>query len=46
MTFADRPPMLRRIWIDQPEVTVEIPLPAEPDRVEFNWRHGVLAHVR
>ena len=46
VTFDDRPPMLRRIWIDQPEVTVEIPLPAEPDRVEFNWRHGVLAHVR
>ena len=46
VTFDDRPPMLQRIWVDQPEVTVEIPLPAEPDRIEFNWHHGVLAHVR
>ena len=46
VTFEDRPPLLRRIWIDQPEVTVEIPLPAEPDDVEFNWHHGVLARVR
>ena len=46
VTFEDRPPLVRRIWIDQPEVTVEIPLPAEPDEVEFNWLHGVLARVR
>ena len=46
VTFDDRPPILRRIWIDQPEVAVEIPLPAEPDEVEFNWHHGVLARVR
>ena len=44
MTFADRDPILRRIWVDGPEVTVEIPLPAEPEDVEFNWHHGVLAY--
>ena len=46
VTFEDRPPIIRRIWVDQPEVAVEIPLPADPDRVEFNWHHGVLARVR
>ncbi len=46
VTFEDRPPLVRRIWIDQPEVEVEIPLPAEPDDIEFNWHHGVLARVR
>ena len=44
LTFADRDPILRRIWVDGPEVTVAIPLPAEPEDVEFNWHHGVLAY--
>ena len=34
------------ILIDRPEVDVEIPLPAEPTRIEFNYLHGVLARVR
>ena len=44
LTFADRDPILRRIWVDGPEMTVAIPLPAEPEDVEFNWHHGVLAY--
>ena len=27
-------------------VEVEIPLPAEPEIIEFNYQHGVLAHLR
>ena len=46
LEFQDRDPMLIRIWVDQPEVSVEIPLPAVPTKVEFNYHHGVLAHVR
>lgn len=44
--FADRPPTAHRIWVDAETVDVEIPLPAEPTAVEFNYHHGVLAHVR
>ena len=44
--FEDHAPILRRVWVDQPEVSVEIPLPAEPTDIEFNYHHGVLAHVR
>ena len=44
--FKDRPPMVRRVWVDGESVEVEIPLPAEPSEVEFNYRHGVLAQVR
>ena len=46
LTFDDRPPMIHRVWVDADEVRVELPLPAEPNRVEFNAEHGVLAKVR
>ena len=44
--FDDHPSIARRIWVDAESVNVEIPLPAEPTAVEFNYHHGVLAHVR
>ena len=44
--FDDRPPIAHRIWVDAETVDVEIPLPAQPAAVEFNYHHGVLAHVR
>ena len=46
LEFRDHDPILQRIWVDQDEVAVEIPVPAEPERIEFNYRHGVLARVR
>ena len=46
LTFDDHPPMTYRIWVDADEVQVELPLPARPTRVEFNWQHAVLAKVR
>ena len=46
LRFADRPPQAHRILVDAPEVKVEIPLPAEPTGIEFNFQHAVLAHVR
>lgn len=44
--FDNRPPTAHRIWVDAETVNVEIPLPAEPTAVEFNYHHGVLANVR
>ena len=44
--FDDRPPVAHRIWVDAETVDVEIPLPAEPSDIEFNYHHGVLAHIR
>ena len=46
LEFRDREPIVRRIRVDRPEVEVEIPIPAEPTRIEFNHLHGVLARVR
>ena len=46
LEFRGRDPLIRRILIDRPEVDVQIPIPAEPTRIEFNYLHGVLAHVR
>lgn len=46
LEFADRPPRVHRIEVDAPLVEVEIPLPAEPTAVQFNYQHAVLAHVR
>ena len=46
LEFRDHEPIVRRIRIDRPEVDVEIPIPAEPTRIEFNYLHGVLARVR
>ena len=44
--FEDRQPIAHRVWVDAETVDVEIPLPAEPTAIEFNYHHGVLAHVR
>ena len=46
LTFDDRPPIVRHVLVDAPEVSVELPLPARPDDVEFNAGHAVLARVR
>ena len=46
LTFENRPPMIRRIWVDEEEVRVALPLPARPRRVEFNYHHAVLAKIR
>ena len=44
--FDDRPSIARRVWVDADTVEVEIPLPAEPSEIEFNYHHAVLADVR
>ena len=44
--FAEHPPLAHQIWVDADSVDVEIPLPAEPTEMEFNYQHAVLAHVR
>ena len=44
--FDDRPPLVRRVWVEGRSVEVEIPLPAKPRDVEFNYHHSVLARVR
>ena len=44
--FEDHPPLATRVWVQGKSVEVEIPLPAEPKDVEFNYHHGVLAQVR
>ena len=46
LTFDDRPPIVRHILVDAPEVSVELPLPARPADIEFNAGHAVLARVR
>ena len=46
LTFDDRPPVVRHVLVDAPEVSVELPLPARPERIEFNAGHAVLARVR
>ncbi len=46
LTFDDRPPIVRHVLVDAPEVSVELPLPAHPDDIEFNAGHAVLARVR
>ena len=46
LTFDDHPPMTHRIWVDAEEVMVELPLPARPTRIEFNYQYAVLARVR
>lgn len=46
LTFEDRPPIVRRVLVDAPEVAVDLPLPARPADIEFNAGHAVLARVR
>ena len=44
--FENRPPIVRRVWVDAKSVEGEIPLPAELAGVTCNHHHGVLAQVR
>ena len=44
--FEDRPPLTHRLWVDANTVDIEIPLPAQPSEILFNYQHGVLAHIR
>ena len=44
--FADYPTITHRVWVDTVSVELDIPLPAEPTEIEFNYQHAVLAHVR
>ena len=46
LTFDDRPPIVHQVLVDAPEVSVELPLPARPEDIEFNAGHAVLARVR
>ena len=46
LQFDGHPPIVRRIWVDSDTVEVEIPLPAEPTAIDFNFQHAVLANVR
>ena len=46
VTFAEHESRLYRIWVDAGTVSVEVPLPAEPTAIEFNYQHAVLAQVR
>lgn len=46
VTFDDDSTATHQVWIDAEEVTVEIPLQAQPTRVEFNHGRAVLAKVR
>jgi hypothetical protein len=44
--FPDGPPLVHHVWVDAPTVAVEVPLPARPNRIEFNYLDAVLASVR
>lgn len=46
ITFKEHPPMTRQVWVDAPEIQVELALPAKPTGVEFNADGAVLAKVR
>lgn len=46
LRFPDRPPLVHRLWIDAEMVDVQIPLPARPSAIEFNYLDAVLARVR
>ena len=46
LTFDEHPPMTHRVWVDAEEVLVELPLPARPTHIEFNYQHAVLAKIR
>ena len=46
LTFEDRPPTTHRILVDSDRVEVDVPLPARPSDIEFNYLNSVLARVR
>ena len=43
--FDDRDPIVRRVWIDEERVEIDVPLPARPSDYEFNWLYAVLAWI-
>ena len=45
LEFRDHPPQTHRVWVDAASVDVEIPLPARPTDITFNYRHAVLARI-
>ena len=46
VVFRDRPPQTHRVWVDADEVTVEIPLPAQPTDIDVNYHYAVLARIK
>ena len=46
VTFDDHPPMVHRVWVEAARVDVDLPLPARPSEIEFNYLNAVLARVR
>ena len=46
LTFDGFPARTHIVWVDAPEVMVDVPLPARPTDIEFNSGHAVLARVR
>ena len=46
LEFEAHKPLLTRIWVDKSEIDVEIKLPANPVKIDFNYQHGVLTNVR
>ena len=45
LEFRDHPPETHRVWVDADAVDVEIPIPARPTDITFNYGHAVLARV-
>ena len=46
LEFEAHKPLLTRIWVDKSEIDVEIKLPANPVKIDFNYQHGVLTNAR
>jgi hypothetical protein len=46
LRFTDREPLVHRVWIEGRQVEVELPLPARPSEIEFNYQDAVLARVK
>ena len=46
VTFDDQPPMVHRVWVEAARVDVDLPLPARPSKIGFNYLNAVLARVR
>ena len=44
--FPDDDSLIVRLWIDRDTVPVELPLPARPSSIEFNYGDAVLARVK
>ena len=46
VTFDGQPPMVHRVWVEAARVDVDLPLPARPSEIEFNFLNAVLARAR